>query len=179
MGKLLFGGTLPEAFLGGMAVLLAPSSVSVISPPYLARGVRRRSGISIATLVLALGVATTIVPVGLNATAIAALLSGRHALGFSIAATAMLIGGVALLAGRKLRLTMIGRAPTGRGFGFGSVDGLGVFSGVASYCCAPILVSGNHVMFSPGVIADNRLIAHSRLSKSALVHDLVYLADTN
>ncbi|MCU6481803.1 cytochrome c biogenesis CcdA family protein [Arthrobacter sp. A2-55] len=139
MGQILFGGTLLAAFLGGLVALLAPCCVSVMLPAYLAAGFRRRTGILAATLVFALGVATIIVPIGLGATALVGLVSGQHTLVFSVAATAMLAGGVAMLLGWKPRLPMLpGRAPTGHGFG--SVYGLGVFSGAASSCCAPVLV---------------------------------------
>lgn len=138
MEQLLFGGTLVAAFLGGLVALLAPCCVSVMLPAYLATGFRHRVGILAATLVFALGVATVIVPIGLGATALVALVSGQHALVFSLAATAMLIGGVAMLMGWKPRLPMLpGRAPTGHGFG--AAYGLGVFSGAASSCCAPVL----------------------------------------
>lgn len=138
MAQLLLGGTLLTAFLGGLVALFAPCCVSVMLPAYLATGFRRRAGILAATLVFALGVATIIVPIGLGATALVALVSGHHTLVFSLAATAMLAGGVAVLLGWKPRLPMLpGRAPTGHGFG--SVYGLGVFSGAASSCCAPVL----------------------------------------
>lgn len=137
MEQLLFGGTLLAAFLGGLVALLAPCCVSVMLPAYLATGFRHRAGILAATLVFALGVATIIVPIGLGATALVALVSGQHALVFSVGATAMLIGGVAMLLGWKPRLPMLGRAPTGHGFG--AAYGLGVFSGAASSCCVPVL----------------------------------------
>ncbi|MBO1269676.1 cytochrome c biogenesis CcdA family protein [Arthrobacter cavernae] len=138
MEDLLFGGTLLTAFLGGLVALLAPCCVSVMLPAYLATGFRRRTGILAATFVFAAGVATVIVPIGLGATALVSLVSGQHVLVFSAAATAMLAGGTAMLLGRKPRLPMLpGRAPTGGGFG--SIYGLGVFSGAASSCCAPVL----------------------------------------
>ena len=138
MEDLLFGGTLLTALLGGIVALLAPCCVSVMLPAYLAAGFRRRSGILAATFVFAAGVATIIVPIGLGATFLVSLVSGQHVLVFSAAATAMLAGGTAMLFGWKPRLPMPpGRAPTGTGFG--SVYGLGVFSGAASSCCAPVL----------------------------------------
>ncbi|WP_406464807.1 cytochrome c biogenesis protein CcdA [Streptomyces sp. NBC_01622] len=138
MGQLLFGTTLLASFLGGVVALLAPCCVSVMLPAYLATGFRRRTGILAATLVFAGGVATVIVPIGLGATALVALISGHHLLVFSLGGTAMAAGGIALLAGWKPQLPMIaGRAPSGHGFG--SVYGLGVFSGAASSCCAPVL----------------------------------------
>lgn len=139
MENLLFGGTLLAAFLGGLVALLAPCCVSVMLPAYLASGMRRRSGIVGATLVFAAGVATIIVPIGLGATALIGLISGQHAIVFTIAATAMLTGGVAMLLGWKLQLPMLARrVPAGHGLG--SVYGLGVFSGAASSCCAPVLI---------------------------------------
>ena len=137
MEQLLFGGTLLAAFLGGLVALLAPCCVSVMLPAYLATGFRHQAGILAATLIFALGVATIIVPIGLGATALVALVSGQHALVFSIGATAMLIGGAAMLLGWKPCLPMLGRAPTGHGFG--AAYGLGVFSGAASSCCVPVL----------------------------------------
>ncbi|MFB8128731.1 cytochrome c biogenesis CcdA family protein [Streptomyces mirabilis] len=138
MGDLLFGTTLLASFLGGVVALLAPCCVSVMLPAYLATGFRRRTGILAATLVFAAGVATVIVPIGLGATALVSLISGHHLLVFSIGGAAMAVGGIALLAGWKPQLPMIGgRAPSGHGFG--SVYGLGVFSGAASSCCAPVL----------------------------------------
>ncbi|WP_328982720.1 copper resistance protein CopC [Streptomyces mirabilis] len=138
MGDLLFGTTLLASFLGGVVALLAPCCVSVMLPAYLATGFRRRTGILAATLVFAAWVATVIVPIGLGATALVSLISGHHLLVFSIGGAAMALGGLALLAGWKPQLPMIaGRAP--HGHGFGSVYGLGVFSGAASSCCAPVL----------------------------------------
>ncbi|WP_217549835.1 cytochrome c biogenesis CcdA family protein [Streptomyces sp. GbtcB6] len=138
MGELLFGTTLLASFLGGVVALLAPCCVSVMLPAYLATGFRRRTGVLAATLVFAAGVATVIVPIGLGATALVSLISGHHLLVFSIGGAAMAVGGIALLAGWKPQLPMIaGRAPSGHGFG--SVYGLGVFSGAASSCCAPVL----------------------------------------
>jgi cytochrome c-type biogenesis protein len=138
MGDLLFGTTLLASFLGGVVALLAPCCVSVMLPAYLATGFRRRTGVLAATLVFAAGVATVIVPIGLGATALVSLISGHHLLVFSIGGAAMAVGGIAMLVGWKPQLPMVaGRAPSGHGFG--SVYGLGVFSGAASSCCAPVL----------------------------------------
>jgi cytochrome c-type biogenesis protein len=134
----LFGTTLLASFLGGVVALFAPCCVSVMLPAYLATGFRRRSAVLAATLVFAAGVATVIVPIGVGASELSALVSGHHFVVFSIGGLAMVAGGVAVLAGWKPRLPLaVGQAPGGHGML--AVYGLGVFSGAASSCCAPVL----------------------------------------
>ncbi len=138
MHQVLFGTALLISFLGGVVALLAPCCVSVMLPAYFATGFRRRTGIAAATGVFAVGVATLIVPIGLGASALAAALPAHHLLIFSIGGAAMLAGGIAVLAGWKPMLPMPGlRSPAGHGYG--AAYGLGLFSGIASACCAPVL----------------------------------------
>ena len=138
MHQVLFGTVLLVSFLGGVVALLAPCCVSVMLPAYFATGFGRRSGIAAATGVFAAGVATLIVPVGLGASALSAALPSHHLLIFSIGGSAMLLGGVAVLAGWKLMIPMPAlRSPSGHGYG--AAYGLGLFSGIASACCAPVL----------------------------------------
>ena len=138
MHGVLFGTTLLASFLGGVVALFAPCCVSVMLPAYLATGFRRRTAVLAATLVFAAGVATVIVPIGVGASELSALVSGHHFVVFSIGGLAMMAGGMAVLAGWKPRLPFaVGPAPGGHGML--SVYGLGVFSGAASSCCAPVL----------------------------------------
>jgi cytochrome c-type biogenesis protein len=138
MHQVLFGTALLVSFLGGVVALLAPCCVSVMLPAYFATGFGRRSGIAAATGVFAAGVATLIVPIGLGASALSAALPAHHLLIFSIGGAAMLAGGIAVLAGWKLMLPMPAlRSPSGHGYG--AAYGLGLFSGIASACCAPVL----------------------------------------
>src|SRR6266568_7020457 len=136
--QVLFGTALLVSFLGGVVALLAPCCVSVMLPAYFATGFGRRSGIAAATGVFAAGVATLIVPAGLGASALSAALPAHHLLIFSAGGGAMLAGGVAVLAGRKPMLPVPAlRSPSGHGYG--AAYGLGLFSGIASACCAPVL----------------------------------------
>lgn len=137
MDELLFGTTLLASFLGGVVALLAPCCVSVMLPAYLASGLHRRGGILAATLVFAAGVATVILPIGLGAAALSALLREHHLLVFSIGGGLMLLVGIAMLAGWQAKLPM--PSARGGGRGIGGVYLLGLFSGVASACCAPVL----------------------------------------
>jgi cytochrome c biogenesis protein CcdA len=136
---LLVGPVLLTSLLAGVVALLAPCCVSVMLPGYLSTVFRRRTHVLAATLVFAAGVATVIVPIGLGASALSALFQTWHTPIFATGGILMIAGGVAVLAGWSPKLPMPGGRATGGG-GIGAVYGLGVFSGIASACCAPVLV---------------------------------------
>ncbi len=139
MHEVLFGTSLLTAFAGGLVALLAPCCVSVMLPAYLATGFRRRTGVLAGTLVFAAGVATVIVPIGLGASALTVLISGHHLVVFLAGGVAMAVGGVAVIAGWKPRLPMPASRSGAPGEGVAATYELGVFSGAASACCAPVL----------------------------------------
>ena len=139
MNELLLTSTVLASFLGGVLALMAPCCISVMLPAYFASTFRRRTQIVAMTLVFAAGVGTVILPIALGATALSRLLLGQHAWVFGIGGLLMVGAGVAMLAGRTFTLPMLGgRAASGGSIR--SVYGLGVFSGGASACCAPVLV---------------------------------------
>ena len=135
---LLLGTTVFASFLGGVVALLAPCCVSVMLPAYFASTFARRTQIVGMTLVFALGVGTVILPIALGASALSGLVSGHHTLVFGLGGVAMLAMGAAMAFGVKFMLPMPAFRGVG-GHGLGSVYGLGVFSGAASACCAPVL----------------------------------------
>lgn len=138
MSELLFSGAILTAFLGGVVALFAPCCISVMLPAYFAGSFHRRSQLVAMTLVFAAGIATIIIPIGLGASVISRLLVTDHHWIFAVGGIAMLIGGVAMIAGWKFMLPMPGRRENG-GRGVGATYSLGVFSGAASACCAPVL----------------------------------------
>jgi cytochrome c-type biogenesis protein len=163
MHQVLFGTALLTSFLGGVVALLAPCCVSVMLPAFFTAGFSRRTGIAAATAVFAAGVATLIVPVGLGASALSAALPAHHLLIFSIGGAAMLAGGAAVLAGWKPALPVPSlRSPAGHGYA--AAYGLGLFSGIASACCAPVLA---------GVVV---LTASTASFGAALAVSLTYVA---
>ncbi|GAA1720389.1 hypothetical protein GCM10009765_80740 [Fodinicola feengrottensis] len=139
MGAVLTGPVLVTSLLAGMVALLAPCCVSVMLPAYLATVFRRPARVLAGTVVFGLGVATVIVPIGLGASALSAAFQRWHLYVFGAGGLAMLAGGIAVLAGWSPKLPMPGMR-TSSGGGFGAVYGLGLFSGIASACCAPVLV---------------------------------------
>jgi cytochrome c-type biogenesis protein len=137
MSQLLLSGTVITAFLGGVVALLAPCCISVMLPAYFATSFHRRTQLAAMTLVFAAGIATIILPLGLGASASSRLLVGQHRFVFSVGGVLMIAAGVAMVAGWKFMLPLPGRR--GGGHGVGAVYSLGLFSGAASACCAPVL----------------------------------------
>lgn len=172
MGDLLFGTALLTAFLGGTVALLAPCCVSVMLPAYLATGFRSRGRVLAETLVFAVGVATVIVPIGLGAAAVSAALTRHHALVFSVGGLLMLAGGAAILTGWKPTLPMPAGRATGRGYA--GAYTLGVFSGIASACCAPVLAGV--ALLSGAVASYSAALAVAATYVAGMVAPLVLLA---
>jgi cytochrome c biogenesis protein CcdA len=90
------------------------------------------------TFVFAAGIATIVLPIALGASLIRQLLTAQHTVIYTAGGFLMLILAVYVLLGGMLHLPM----PTRRGHtstGVLSVYTLGLFSGMTSSCCAPVL----------------------------------------
>jgi len=138
MHNILIGTTILASFLGGAVALFAPCCISVMLPAYFATSFARKRALVAMTFVFALGVGAVILPIAFGASGLSHLISGHHTAVF-LGGGVLLVGlGLATLAGWKPSLPMLGmRARTDSGPA--SVFFLGVFSGVASACCAPVL----------------------------------------
>ena len=134
----LAGGSLVAAVVAGTIALLAPCCFSVMLPAYFAGSVQNRRALVGMTLVYAAGVATVILPLALGAVVLRRLLIEQHTLIYIGGGLLMLALAAHTLLGGELKLPMPSRRP-GRPTGPLGVYSLGVFSGVASSCCAPVL----------------------------------------
>jgi cytochrome c-type biogenesis protein len=134
----LVSGSVLAAVVAGTIALLAPCCFSVMLPAYFAGSVQNRRALVGMTIVYALGVATVILPLALGAVALRRLLVEEHALLYIGGGLLMVALAAHVLLGGEMKLPMPSRragSPTGPA----GVYGLGVFSGVASSCCAPVL----------------------------------------
>ena len=138
MASALQGATLLTALIAGAVALFAPCCISVMLPAYFAGSFRRRRALVAMTFVFTAGVATVILPIALGATAVSALIAGYHGPVFFVAGLLMVAMGVATLTGWRPNIPMLAMRG-GAGNGARSVYVLGVFSGAASACCAPVL----------------------------------------
>ena len=141
MQTLVYSSSLLTAFLGGMLALFAPCCVVSLLPTYIAATLRvRRWRLIELTGLFALGVAAVLLPIVLGIGALGQVVNGAHREVFFLGGILMLGLGVAALAGRgwSLPMPMLRRPEAASGDTLGTLL-LGVFSGVVSSCCAPVL----------------------------------------
>ncbi len=136
--SIFFGGSVLAAVIAGMIALFAPCCISVMLPAYFASSFQNRRVLVAMTFVFGAGVATVILPIAMGAAAFRRLFTAQHTLIYVAGGLLMLGLGAYTLLGGQIHLPMPGRR-TGRRTGSLAVYSLGMFSGVASSCCAPVL----------------------------------------
>jgi cytochrome c-type biogenesis protein len=136
--SIFFGGSVIAAVVAGAIALFAPCCISVMLPAYFASSFQNRRLLVAMTFLFAAGVATVILPIALGASFVRQLMTAQHTLLYVIGGLLMLGLAGYLLLGGQLHLPMPGRQVGGR-TGVLSVYTLGIFSGMASACCAPVL----------------------------------------
>jgi len=138
--NLLSTGSVLAAFFAGTVALFAPCCIVFLAPSYLAAAVKnRRWRLLPLTFVFAAGLALVLLPITLGMSLVAATVAKYHAPFYYAGGALMLLLAAYALSGRMWSLPSFLRAPdTARGDS-ASFFALGVFSGIASSCCAPVL----------------------------------------
>ncbi len=142
MNALVYSSSLAAAFLGGILALFAPCCVVSLLPTFVAASLQqKRLRLIVSTVVYAAGVAVVLLPIVLGIGALGQLLGRFHREVFLIVGLFLVGLGLHALSGRgfMLPMPMIRTKPGGRS-GVGGIFLLGVLSGMASSCCAPVLV---------------------------------------
>lgn len=136
--NLLAGGSILAAFFAGSVALFSPCCIVFLLPSYLASAVKgRRWALFPLTVIFAVGLALVIVPLTLGVGLLASALTRYHLPLYLTGGLLMLGLGALAIAGRSWSMPGL-RAPSLRSDA-GGVFALGVFSGIASSCCAPVL----------------------------------------
>ena len=140
MEGVFLGGSLLAAFVAGSVALFAPCCIMVMFPAYLAAAVRNhRWRLVPLTLVFAAGVATVLVPVTLGLTVLTQGLLRFHGVIYTFGGVLLLVLAGVAATGGTWSLPILRRAPDLSRTDSAGVYSLGVFSGAASACCAPVL----------------------------------------
>jgi cytochrome c biogenesis protein CcdA len=138
--SLLSTGSVLAAFFAGMVALFAPCCIVFLAPSYLAVAVKnRRWRLLPLTFVFAAGLAVIMVPITLGISLIAGTVAKYHAPLYYAGGALMLLLAAYSLSGHMWSLPSFLHAPDTRRGDSASFFALGVFSGIASSCCAPVL----------------------------------------
>jgi cytochrome c-type biogenesis protein len=138
--ELLTTGSILAAFLAGGVALFAPCCIVFLAPSYLAGAVKnRRWRLLPLTFVFAAGLALVLVPITLGMSLLAGAIARYHVPLYIGGGLLMLALAALAFSGRMWSLPSALRAPDTTKGDTASFFALGVFSGVASSCCAPVL----------------------------------------
>src|SRR6266516_199989 len=136
--SIFFGGSIFAAVIAGAIALFAPCCISFMLPAYFASSFQNRLLLVAMTFLFAAGIATVVLPIALGASVIRQLLTTQHTVIYVTGGLLMLGLAIYVLLGGQTHLPVPGRRVSGK-TGVLSVYSLGIFSGMASSCCAPVL----------------------------------------
>ncbi len=136
--SIFWGGSVLAAVVAGTIALFAPCCISVMLPAYFASSFPNRGLLMAMTFLFAAGVATIILPIAMGANYLRSLIATEHTTIYAAAGLVMIGLAGYLLLGGQLHLPALKRGTSGR-TGPLRIYALGVFSGVATSCCAPVL----------------------------------------
>ncbi len=137
------------SFFAGIAALFAPCCIGVLLPAYFGSIFRQKRTVLIMTGVFFLGLLAVFAPLGLGIGVFGELFKEYHNAIYMIASAFLLLLGASLLLGFHLSIPFHTK-PRTRATGAKSVFVLGVFSGFATLCCAPVLAGALALSLLPG-----------------------------
>ena len=150
--ELLLSASLIAAFIAGMAALFAPCCITVLLPAYFASIFRERYKVFLMTFIFFLGILAVFLPIGLGAAALGRIFSQYHNTIFGVGGAFLILMGLVLLSGKHFSLPFRVNPSLKKHNAF-SVFVLGIFSGIATTCCAPVLAGVLALAALPGSIA--------------------------
>jgi len=137
---IIFSASIIASFLAGMVALFAPCCITVLLPAYLASAFREKRNILKMTLIFFAGISTVLVPIGLGAAGLAQLFRDFHRELYIFGGLFMLLLAVLSVMGKGIAMPLPKKIqakidPKNTK----SVFVLGLLSGAATSCCAPVL----------------------------------------
>lgn len=139
MEGLLIQTSLIAAFVAGIVALFAPCCISFLLPAYLGNVFKEKEKVVLMTLVFGLGIFTVMMPAVLGVAALSKFLFDYHDGIYYFGGFVMLVSAAITFLGLKFPMPGFGHT-TGKKTDVLSVFTLGIFSGITSACCAPVLI---------------------------------------
>jgi len=149
--ELLVGTSLLAAFIAGVAALFAPCCITVLLPSYFASIFKEKQKVFLMTFIFFLGISAVFLPLGLGVAALGAIFSRYHNIIFAVGGVFLLLMGLVQITGRHFSLPFTVH-PSLKNTSTPSIFLLGVFSGIATTCCAPVLAGVLALAALPGSI---------------------------
>ncbi|KKT81058.1 MAG: Cytochrome c biogenesis protein, transmembrane region [Candidatus Azambacteria bacterium GW2011_GWA1_44_9] len=123
-----------------MVALFAPCCITFLLPSYLANIFKEKGRVLWMTLIFGIGIATILVPTALGIRAVGQFFQDYHTQTYVVGGAFMVLLGLMQLTGKKVTLPMIHLTiDLNKRHDPWSVYLLGVFSGITSSCCTPVL----------------------------------------
>lgn len=141
--------SLIAAFLAGIAALFAPCCITVLLPSYLGSVFKEKHKVIGMTFVFFLGVLTVFLPIGLGFSALSQFFGKYHNQIFIVGGLFLFALGVMLLTKNAFSLPMKIHPALKNNSGT-AVYVLGIFSAIATTCCAPVLAGVIALSVLPG-----------------------------
>ena len=137
----LYQISLVAAYIAGIVALFAPCCISYLFPAYLGNIFKERRQVLFMTLIYSLGILVVMMPIVLGAKALQSLFFELHDQTYIFGGIfMMLLAGLSFL-GVKLPIPHISLKQNGKQHNdVLSTFTLGIFSGITSACCAPVLI---------------------------------------
>jgi cytochrome c-type biogenesis protein len=126
------------AFIAGVVALAMPCCFSVLLPSYFAQSFKQKTRLIGMTIIFSLGIATVMLPIALGVLALAQTITSNHSLIFVAGGFLMILLGFWTVWGSGMLPQLNLPVDLNRNDAT-SVYTLGLFSGAATSCCAPVL----------------------------------------
>lgn len=140
MGSSLYQISLVAAFGAGMVALFAPCCISFLLPSYFGNIFKERRRVLGMTLVYSVGIFTVMLPIVLGAKALALFFFRFHDQSYVAGGIFLLVVAAMTWLGIKLPVPHLSLARKGSEIDIWSTYTLGLFAGITSACCAPVLL---------------------------------------
>src|ERR671932_2271172 len=156
------------AFLGGLLSLLSPCS-ALLLPAFFAYAFQSRRKLLTKTAIFYLGLATTLIPLGMGISAVSKLVYGEQSTLILVSGLVIIFFGLLQILGRGFEFGSLSRLRgRARGTSAGATFALGAVYGFAGFCSGPILGAVITVAASSGqVVQGAALLAAYALGMAA------------
>lgn len=137
---IIFSASIIASFFAGMVALFAPCCITVLLPAYMASAFREKKNVLKMTFIFFAGISVILVPIGLGAAALAQTFRDFHKELYIFGGLFMVILGIMAFLSKGFSIPLLNRIKSKiDASNSKSVFVLGMLSGAATSCCAPVL----------------------------------------